>query len=630
MSGNPSSSRYWEQRYREVLSSLELQGREARDVELRLRRAVAHVAMAGLGSDSELNRHLQKIRSHVRSEGELDAIDQEIEGLRSYMRRQTDREMRLPPQSEGLERLLRRILMQWLQLLKKHDPGDSVLASLQTRLPSASRGELVKAATLLEQRMRDVKRTDHDAPPRGMLAHVSGYFSGRRSANPKAVRALMDRLSGRLDQARLAAARKRLDQEGSQAIVAVCTDLAEMVEEAIDQAEATAWREAAPAPPARANQASPRSNETAGPHLPREPDCLSPRLAERVMDAIDLPETLVERAKGLVDSASGQFTDINGISRWLGDLAELLSDYQASVTAEREALRNFLKLVLNRLSELENYFGNERKHRERHAKAGEKVDAALASDLDRIRKVIDQGPELGKLSKAIHERLSRISHHLDRRKVLEEQAGQAAEQRLQAMETRVQEMENETSQLRQRLAQARQEANTDNLTGLPNRHSCERRMNYESARFERYGRPFCLAVCDLDEFKLINDELGHRGGDVALVQFADTLRDSLRETDHAARFGGEEFVILLPETSLEQARCWAERLRSRIAESGFSYEEARYPLTLSIGLAACQPNETTSDLYQRADQAMYEAKRQGRNRVVTAASDNSGNSDLAD
>ncbi|WP_223846090.1 GGDEF domain-containing protein [Wenzhouxiangella sp. AB-CW3] len=621
MSGKPSSARYWEQRYREVLDSLESQGREAREIELRLRRAVAHVAMAGLGSDSTLNQHLQSIRRQARSNGDSEAIDREIEALRHFLRRQADQEMRLPSRSEGLDSLLRRVLLQWLQLLKSHDPGDGVLASLRSRIPTASRDELVKTAALLESRMRDITGVERPSQRKGMFSRFSGYFGRESRSEPRAVRGLIDRLAGQLDQTSLMAMRQRLDQEGVQAVVPVCKELAGLVEDAIEKAEQAAWK-ATPGPSkADADFGAARTHEAVETKRSRKKPSLSPRLASQVIDSVDLPETLVERARALVDTASGRFADIDGIGHWLGDLAELLSDYQSSVVAEREALRNFLKLVLGRLSELESYFNDERKHRERRVQAGEKVDAALASDLGRIRDVIDRGPELGKLSEAIHDRLRRISRHLDRRKQLEQKAGKAAEQRLQVMEKRMKEMEQEAGQLRQRLARAREEANTDTLTGLPNRHSSERRMQYESARFERYGRPFCLAVCDLDEFKLINDQLGHHGGDTALVQFADILRDTLRETDHAARFGGEEFVVLLPETSLEEALCWAERLRARLSETGFEFQENRYPLTLSIGLAACQSGESTKDLYQRADQAMYEAKSQGRNRVVAAQAD---------
>ena len=161
----------------------------------------------------------------------------------------------------------------------------------------------------------------------------------------------------------------------------------------------------------------------------------------------------------------------------------------------------------------------------------------------------------------------------------------------------------------------RKEASTDHLTGLPNRKALERRM-------KRLGEATgALIIADLDRFKSLNDTLGHPAGDAALVHFANTINHVVRETDQAARIGGEEFAIWLPEADVPSALMVANRIRERFESSSWDWQGRAWPLSASFGVAAC-PESTRSvdNLMARADAALYQAKENGRNRAVAAPS----------
>lgn len=160
----------------------------------------------------------------------------------------------------------------------------------------------------------------------------------------------------------------------------------------------------------------------------------------------------------------------------------------------------------------------------------------------------------------------------------------------------------------------RQLSLTDALTGLGNRRHLDETLSAEVARGLRYKQPLSLAMLDLDHFKRVNDTWGHEMGDRVLQATASCLRNMLRQTDRAFRQGGEEFVLLMPATALEQATACAERLR--VALSDFS-DDALPPMTASLGVARLLPGESAAELLARADAALYRAKNGGRNRVVS-------------
>ena len=183
-----------------------------------------------------------------------------------------------------------------------------------------------------------------------------------------------------------------------------------------------------------------------------------------------------------------------------------------------------------------------------------------------------------------------------------------------------QHLRRQKAELARALEQIRQLATHDDLTGLLNRRAMLDRMQLEQRRSLRSGSPLLIAQLDIDHFKAVNDTHGHAAGDLVLQRFADTVRRNVRDTDVLARWGGEEFVLLLCDTPAADAVTLMERLRQAVQAMQVSVPQGGEPITVtvSIGLARHTPADPLAGTLERADQALYAAKAGGRNRVVPA------------
>lgn len=167
--------------------------------------------------------------------------------------------------------------------------------------------------------------------------------------------------------------------------------------------------------------------------------------------------------------------------------------------------------------------------------------------------------------------------------------------------------------LHQREAQILSNSLTDALTGVGNRRALEQALPLEIGRAMRTGDKLSALMCDIDHFKAVNDTYGHEAGDRVLTRIGAILHSQMRPTDIVTRFGGEEFVLLTPDTGIDSAMEAAERIRALIASA--SIEPLHAPVTASFGVAELQPGEQATSLLKRIDNALYAAKQAGRNRV---------------
>ncbi len=161
-------------------------------------------------------------------------------------------------------------------------------------------------------------------------------------------------------------------------------------------------------------------------------------------------------------------------------------------------------------------------------------------------------------------------------------------------------------------------ADHDALTRIYNRHTFDERLVHELKRRQRYGHDLSLLMVDLDHFKEVNDTYGHQAGDMVLREIGAILYSAIRSTDLAARYGGEEFVVLLPHTTEKDAHMLAERIRKRVADTNFTFNGKQFTITASIGVASVETGSLNKeqDLVLKADEALYQAKNNGRNMVV--------------
>jgi diguanylate cyclase len=207
---------------------------------------------------------------------------------------------------------------------------------------------------------------------------------------------------------------------------------------------------------------------------------------------------------------------------------------------------------------------------------------------------------------------------MDQHQSSEQQRASSLAKQLDALVAQVKTMEEASTEAAQQLEEQRQKALRDVLTQLPNRDAYQQRLELEQERWLRYQRPLTLVVCDVDHFKRVNDNFGHQAGDKVLRIIAKTLSTRLRKTDFVGRYGGEEFVLLMPETDGDAALQVSEGVREAIANCPFHFKEQQLAITMSFGLAAFYPNDQGEEVFARADKALYAAKEQGRNRCIVA------------
>ncbi|MDR1351271.1 MAG: GGDEF domain-containing protein [Zoogloeaceae bacterium] len=196
---------------------------------------------------------------------------------------------------------------------------------------------------------------------------------------------------------------------------------------------------------------------------------------------------------------------------------------------------------------------------------------------------------------------------------------QQSRDELRATQEKATVAEGRVKALEKELAQTSHLIRHDQLTGALNRRGLDEVLGKESARAERHELPICLSLLDIDVFKRLNDRHGHVAGDEALAHLATVIRESLRPQDTVARFGGEDFVIIFPETDLKEAVSAMTRLQRNLTRRIFLYENQKVLITFSAGIAQLQAGESQSSVTRRADAAMYESKKAGKNRVMVAA-----------
>lgn len=185
-----------------------------------------------------------------------------------------------------------------------------------------------------------------------------------------------------------------------------------------------------------------------------------------------------------------------------------------------------------------------------------------------------------------------------------------ANQRLQAdLASARAEIQHQRQQVEELVAEAR----TDTLTGLPNRRSFNEDLQRRFDQWRRHQMPLALIMLDLDHFKQFNDNFGHPAGDAVLKLAAQVISSTLRQMDLPARFGGEEFAVVLPGTKMREAMKVAERIRAMVAAQRFEYDGQSLLVTVSVGVAPAVENDEPADLIERADEALYAAKERGRN-----------------
>ncbi|MFO7604386.1 MAG: diguanylate cyclase [Gammaproteobacteria bacterium] len=305
------------------------------------------------------------------------------------------------------------------------------------------------------------------------------------------------------------------------------------------------------------------------------------------------------------------------VIRGIENIADLVKQQHERITREKAELEKFLFETASRLKQIDTELQQTGQWRELSTQEGRNLDDSVRAAIGHINTSLDSSENLLEVRKAIRVRLDDIDRHMAGFRETEEQRSDNSLKLIKQLRKQLNAMEQEADLLRNQLQQKHSEALRDVLTGIPNRLAYEERLQSELARFKRYGKSFLCLVVDVDHFKVVNDTFGHSAGDRVLKIIAEVMQDNVRAADFVARFGGEEFVILMPETDLKSGSKVAEKLRRKIEKCDFYYRDNPVKITISGGITEADRDDSGDTIFDRADKALYEAKKSGRNRIVT-------------
>ncbi|HBK48238.1 MAG TPA: hypothetical protein DDZ74_02545 [Pseudomonas sp.] len=296
----------------------------------------------------------------------------------------------------------------------------------------------------------------------------------------------------------------------------------------------------------------------------------------------------------------------------LDDLAVLML---AITDSGQHEFETYLQQLNERLEGFQSHLHEASAGHADNSTAARELDSQLREHVDGLQSSMQGAADVDSLKHILENRLEGLLVTMDEHKHERDRREQELAGRLQGLSERVASMEHEALGYREHLEEQRQKALLDPLTGLPNRAAWSERVEREMLDWQENGGHLAMAILDLDHFKRINDNYGHLAGDKVLKIVADQLRKRLRGRDFIARFGGEEFVLLLPQTTPAVAAQVAEVLRATVEACPFHFKGERVVITTSIGLGAFRSGERSDQVLKRADAALYRAKELGRNRV---------------
>ncbi len=330
-----------------------------------------------------------------------------------------------------------------------------------------------------------------------------------------------------------------------------------------------------------------------------------------LLDELNLPERHRPQAQSVRERLE------HGLN-WY-ELLPVLDDLAVLMLAINDSGQHEFEAYLQQLNErLESFQSHLQEASEGHAdnqSAERDLNSQLREQVDGLHTSVQGAADLDSLKTILDKRLEGLLGTMDEHQHQRDQREQEMSTRLKGLAERVAHMEQEAQGYREHLEEQRQKALVDPLTGLPNRAAWSERLELEVADWQDKGGHLLMAILDLDHFKRINDSYGHLAGDKVLKIVANELRKRLRSRDFIARFGGEEFVLLVPQTALAGGLQLAESLRAAVEACPFHFKGERVTITLSVGITAFRSGEHSDVVLKRADEALYRAKHLGRNRV---------------
>ncbi|MDX1692428.1 MAG: diguanylate cyclase [Ketobacteraceae bacterium] len=581
----------WKEKYLSSLESFERLQKADRDRLDILKKGFVRVSLAADGQDATLDEKLAELRTELRSNRDILELEPQIASLEQLVVALDERRQ---DEIEAIEELIGGSLDEFLEtgLPRKKK---SLIRKYQKALPkllegSGNRLELWKEYSDIQHLLADHIRELENDEDGGRQSLFQRLLGGGASA-------ARNRVSGQSTAGDDSEAPRDPEEEQERDALADDDPLADDARRYVDSALSRQTEAVVPpADEARREQLRQRIASV-----------LSSLLLQ-----IDLPDESIDRRNHLVNRIESTFC-WEELPDLLEEAAELVTSTRARVQQEFEG---FLVALHERLRDIQDFLQAARKGEEQSQLNQQQLDSDVRTELKEIRSTVEGSNDIGRIKMDIESMVERIVSVVDEFHRQERDRREEVYERIETLGQRMQAMESEANELRDSLETTRIQAMKDALTELPNRQAYNEHIEREYSRWKRRSYPLSIAICDIDNFKAINDNLGHLRGDKVLKLVARELSRRVRNEDFVARYGGEEFIIVMPDTDEPSAVAAVEKVRACIEDCPFNFNNERIPVTASFGVTSFYDNDTIESCFERADKALYKAKAAGRNRVV--------------
>lgn len=333
---------------------------------------------------------------------------------------------------------------------------------------------------------------------------------------------------------------------------------------------------------------------------------------QQLIESLVIPVEFNQEAQAILD----MLHEGDSLTKTLDQTSQFLFNLKKFSQTEQ----NDITLFLKHLSEQLNEIGMQATGVDMASKSSteqQKIrEESVTSQMVDLKKSTNDVTQLETLKQLIDKHLAEIAQQIKVNQIKAEIERSKMHGQLHALSGKVKDMHTESNQLKNKLDDAHYQATHDVLTGLPNRLAYDQRLEMELARLKRYKTPLSLLIWDIDLFKGINDQFGHKAGDKTLCLIAKLLKEHCRETDFVSRFGGEEFTMLLSNADAELSLQTANKLRKVVENTAFHSNKKKISITISCGITQFMESDTGQSAFERADSALYKAKQKGRNQCV--------------
>lgn len=553
MTDNSGDKNNWREKYLNALDEQEQLEKKFASQQDLLRSALVRVSVAADGQDETLDLIMNKLREQLR--GNMSAID-----FNSTLAQLESAALAFEQQREQSAQDIRQALIDTtkpLQTLKLSRNVKKELNDYLTQLPQ--RSKKVRLYPALLQQLANIQQqalSEIEQPKTGLFDKILGSKTSTKKDEPR--------------------------NESEESLIANIPPMIDF-------------------PVARV---APHEN-----HLTAEYSAQIIRVLSQFFTSLEHEATIKNKVEAMHRKLE-QGVSVDSLIPLIDSVRDLVME---AYLAANQAFATYLKNVNQELAEIYMLLGGAVKNTQNEREASRKLQADVIREMSDLESTAASATDINQLKDTVKSQLGNIRQVIDHYQQTD-QAQQFLAEQLQTLGAKIKTMEVEAEKNRTNLETHRQKALHDPLTELPNREAYNERASAEVQRWQRYGRPLTIAIFDIDHFKRINDTYGHQAGDRVIKVIGRSIAKRLREVDFFCRYGGEEFVALMPETDSATALTVLEKVRDAIAHAAFNYKDQPMSITLSVGLTEFKTDDSLESAFERADQALYTAKSNGRNR----------------